>query len=147
MRVHFLGNAANNHYVLAKAMRRQGVDAQLFYQSGGSYQDTPEAEDPEVAHDRPDWVRSYPRQFSLWQQRDRVARELLTEIAQCDIVHAHGVELIWAARTGRPFVWHPFGADLAVWTSYNRDSLVRWKPWPPLPIVPHLLLPLRMRRA
>src|SRR5438477_12189284 len=123
MRVHFLGNAANNHYVLAKAMRRQGVDAQLFYQSGGSYQDTPEAEDPEVAHNRPDWVRSYPRQFSLWQQRDRVARELLTEIAQCDIVHAHGVELIWAARTGRPFVWHPFGADLAVWTSYNRDSL------------------------
>jgi glycosyltransferase involved in cell wall biosynthesis len=147
MRVHFIGNTANNHYVLAKAMRRHGLDVRLFYQSDGSFQDRPEAEDPEVARERPGWLRPYRRQFRLWQQRDHVSAELLAELARCDIIHAHGVELIWAARTGRPFIWHPFGADIAVWTTYNRDALIRWKPWPPLPLLPHLCLPPRMRGA
>jgi len=147
MRVHFLGNIANNHYVLAKAMRRHGVDARLFYQSDGSFQDRPEAEDPELAQARPGWLRPYPRQFRLWQQRHRISPHLLVELAQCDILHAHGVELVWAAHTGRPFVWHPFGADIAIWTTYNRDTLIRWRQWPALPIWPHVSLPPRMRGA
>ena len=147
MRVHFLGNVVNNHYVLVKAMRRHGIDARLFYPGDGLYQDQPEAEDPEVAASRPEWLRPYTRQFQLWQQRDRVSPELLREIGDCDILHAHGVEVVWAARTGKPFVWHPFGVDLAAWTTYNADLLVRWRPWPPVPTPPHFLLPPRMRWA
>jgi glycosyltransferase involved in cell wall biosynthesis len=147
MRVHFLGNVVNNHYVLVKAMRRHGIDARLFYEGDGLKQNRPESEDPGVAVERPDWLRPFRRQFQPWQQRDRVSPELLREIGQCDILHAHGVELVWAARTGKPFVWHPFGVDLSAWTTYNADSLMRWRPWPPLPTPPHFLLPPRMRDA
>ena len=147
MRVHFLANVVNNHYVLVKAMRRHGVDARLFYPGDGLYQDRPESEDPDVGVSRPEWLRPYARQFQLWQQRDRVSPELLREIGECDILHAHGVEIVWAARTGKPFVWHPFGVDLSAWTTYNADLLVRWRPWPPLPTPPHFLLPPRMRWA
>jgi glycosyltransferase involved in cell wall biosynthesis len=147
VRVHFVGNAANNHYVLAKAMRKHGVDARLFYDQDGPTTDLPEMDEPEIARRRPDWLRPYPRQFGLWQQRDWVALDLLREIGDCDILHAHGIELIWAARTGKPFVFHPYGGDFAAWTSYNRDCLIRWRPWPPLPILPHLTLPPKMRWA
>jgi glycosyltransferase involved in cell wall biosynthesis len=147
VRVHFVGNGANNHYVLAKAMRRHGIDARLFYDQSAPTTDLPEMDDPEILRERPDWLRPYPRQFRLWQQRDRVAPDLLREIGNCDILHAHSVELIWAARTGKPFVFHPYGGDFSAWTSFNRDSMIRWRPWPPLPILPHFTLPPKMRWA
>ena len=147
MRVHFVGNVCNNHYVLAKAMRRHGIDARLFYDLDGPVQDLPEMEDPDIADRWPDWLKPYRRQFKPWQQRDRVAPDLLKEIAEGDILHAHGVELIWVARTGKPFIYHPYGGDFAAWTSYNRDALIRWQPRPPLPIVPHFFLPPKMQAA
>jgi glycosyltransferase involved in cell wall biosynthesis len=147
MRVNFVANACNNHYVLAKAMRRHGFDARLFYDLDSFTQDMPEMEDPEVAAAAPAWLRPYHRQFHLWQQRTRVSPALLAELAECDILHAHRVEVVWAARTGRPFVFHPAGSDLAAWTQYTRDTLIGWRNGLPLPIVPHLLLPPAMRWA
>lgn len=147
-RVHFVGNVCNNHYVMAKGLRRIGVDARLFYLADAHPQHFPEAEDPELANGPlPDWIVPVPRQWRMWQQRDRASPDLIAALGQCDILHVHDVGLIWASRTGKPYVWHPYGGDLAVWTSYNRDLLIRMRPFPPLPKLPNFTLPMHMRQA
>jgi glycosyltransferase involved in cell wall biosynthesis len=147
MRVHFVGNVCNDHYILAKAIRRRGIDARLFYDGDAIVQELPESDDPEVAQHPPDWLRPHRRQFKLWQMRYNISQELLRAISDCDILHVHGVELVWAAMTGKPFVWQPYGSDLSTWSHYNRDALIRWHPRPPLPIFPHFLLPPKMQWA
>jgi len=112
MRVHLVGNVANNHYVLAKALRQIGVDAHLFYDPRRNSHELPESEDPEVLGGRPEWLHPYVRQktkvqaFGVLSQNDR------EQLSKCDLLHVHGAEMTWMTEVGRPYLWHPYGSDL-----------------------------------
>jgi glycosyltransferase involved in cell wall biosynthesis len=118
LRVHFVGNTCNNHYLLAKALRRLGVDAHLFYNVGLHFQTHPVADDPSLATNAPDWLHPYsdadvgPRAF--WQPRPLLQQA----IADCDLIHAEDVSLVWAAQSGKPYVWDPYGYDLNFYSFY-----------------------------
>lgn len=148
MRVNFIGNLANNHYVLAKGLRGLGIDARLYYQSLG-FHSLPQADDPELANGPlPDWLVPVSLQPTRWRQSYYAPPNLRRELAKCDILHAHGPGLIWAAQTGRPFVWHPYGSDLTYLSFHSRELCLSkaggmW----PVGNYPNLLLPLKMRWA
>lgn len=148
MRVNFIGNLANNHYILAKGLRGLGIDARLYYQDNG-FHSLPQADDPELANSPlPDWLVPVGRQYKRWQPSYHMSRELLDELKQCDILHAHGPGLIWAAQTGRPFIWHPYGSDLTYLTAYSRDlCLTKAYGRGPIPNFPNIFLPLKMKWA
>jgi glycosyltransferase involved in cell wall biosynthesis len=111
-RVHFLGNTCNNHYLLAKGLRGLGIDAHLFYNVGLHFQTHPVADDPSFAANPPEWLHPYcdadvgPRAF--WQPRPLLQQA----IADCDLIHAEDVGLVWAAQSDKPYVWDPYGYDL-----------------------------------
>lgn len=148
MRVNFIGNLANNHYVLAKGMRGLGVDARLYYQEAG-YSSLPQADDPELADaPLPSWLVPVEHQYTRWQPSYYISPRLQHELAQCDILHAHGTGLIWAAQTGRPFVWHPYGSDLTYLSVHSRAlCLSKSGGRGPIPNLPNLFLPLKMQWA
>lgn len=151
MRIHFLGNVGNTHFVLARGLREMGIDARLYFNNEGGI-DEPSFEDPSLS-DRslPDWIVRLPRQYQPWQPRWHVAKDVLREIAQCDMIHAHGIGTIWAAMTGRPFIWHPFGGDLTMNMRYHWDQLIRWRKIGPATVpllaVPYVFLPPKMHWA
>jgi glycosyltransferase involved in cell wall biosynthesis len=71
---------------------------------------------------------------------------LLQELSDYDVIHCEDVGLLWAYQTGRPYVWHPYGFDLARFPNwsfrlnhYQIDVLQRFPEW--------LTAPIRYRRA
>ena len=148
MRVNFIGNLANNHYVLAKGVRGLGIDARLYYQSLG-FHSLPQADDPELANGPlPHWLNPVSLEHIRWRQSYYAPPDLRRELAQCDILHAHGPGLVWAAQTGRPFIWHPYGSDLTYLSFHSRElCLSRSGGLWPVRNYPNLLLPWRMRWA
>lgn len=113
MRVHLVSNVCNNHYVIAKYLRRLGVDAHLFYPEWGDLQMQPESEDPEIKANRPDWLHPYgPAQLGR-AAHVSIPEPFRKELFACDVLHVHDLlPLLWAADSGRPYVWHPFGTDI-----------------------------------
>ncbi len=139
MRVHFVENTCNANYVAVKHLRRAGVDAHLFYPCDEHFQKDPISEDAELARSLPDWLHPYTREDLGSNPYLDISPELLKEMGDCDIIHAQDVGLVWAARTGRPYVWQPHGSDLYFkpFYGYWRDRL----PNSPAEVmlVPHLV--------
>ncbi len=111
MRVNFIGNTCNNHYVLARYLRELGVDAHLYYNGKAALQCWPQSEDPELEQEPAPWVHTYRHPEKPFLPLNVVAPALLRELADCDLLHVHGEGLLLAVKTGRPFIWHPFGSD------------------------------------
>jgi glycosyltransferase involved in cell wall biosynthesis len=148
VRVNFIGNLANNHYVLAKGLRSLGVDARLYYQDNG-FHSLPQADDPEIANGPlPDWLVLMKHHYTRWRQSYYLPADFRRELAECDTLHAHGMGLIWAAQTGRPYIWHPYGSDLTYLSFHSRELCLSrgggaWR----VRNYPNLLLPSKMRWA
>lgn len=119
MRVNFVGNLANNHYVLARFLREIGVDAHLFYDARRSIHEQPSSEDPELATRTPHWIHPFEAPKSRLRAGPRLPAPLRAQLADCDVLHVHGPELAWMPEVGKPFVWHPYGGDLFQLTSYH----------------------------
>lgn len=137
MRVHFIGNICNNHYVIAKYLRRIGVDAHLFFYKNASMQEQPGSEDPELLGNPPKWCHAYTDADTGSYPWEGVTPGFLETLSKCDLIHAHDYGLIWAAQTNRPYVWHPYGHDLYSWLSFkycNKDfyPAARWLAVPTL---------------
>jgi glycosyltransferase involved in cell wall biosynthesis len=112
LRVHLVGNTCNNHYLIAKGLRRLGVDAHLFHDAGLHWQTHPVADDPHLETDAPDWLHPYRAGDVGPVPFRRAGPVLAARLADCDLVHAEDVGLVWAAQTGRPYVWDPYGYDV-----------------------------------
>lgn len=132
MRVHLVSNVCNNHYVIAKFLRRIGVDAHLYYPEWGDFQMQPESEDPEIRDHRPDWLHPYgPAQIGR-AAHVAIPETFRKELFACDVLHVHDLlPLLWAADSGRPYVWHPFGTDIYIlpFLRAHRDANVEAPDW------------------
>ena len=127
LRVNFLGNTCNNHYSIAKALRRIGVDAHLFYNAGLHWQTHPAADDPDVASEPPEWLHPYSGADEGPHPFRGPTPELAALIADCDLIHAEDVGLVWAAQSGRPYVWDPYGFDMKSY-GFHRYWRTQWNP-------------------
>ena len=118
LRIHLYGNVCNNAYVIAKFLRRHGVDAHLFVERDFNF--LPEHEDPELAQGYPDWIHVTGdlrlRRYGVFD------RAFVRRLGDCDLVHVFYWGPIWARQTGRPFVFQTYGGDLSV-MPFMTDSL------------------------
>ena len=128
LRVAFLGNIANTHYRLARALREDGaVDAHCFVSSSDAPGWRPEADDTHLTAGYPEWVHEgdwVTASSVLRPQRAAVTRELAT----FDLVVASGVGPVFAQYAGRPWVFFVTGADLTV----KPFPLTFWRWYPTL---------------
>jgi len=121
VKVHFIGNICNNHYVLCKALRKLGIDAHLFLTyfdlTHPFSQALPESEDPEIECDYPKWIHkiSVPR----WSPLFPFSLLELKRIAKCDLIHTHGNFAPYVMFLGVPYVIHPYGADLNIYPFFQ----------------------------
>jgi glycosyltransferase involved in cell wall biosynthesis len=115
LRVHLLGNTCNNHFTLARYLRDAGVDAHLFYNADLHWQTLPESEEPSVADDRPEWLHPYGTADAGPTPFAGASPALAAAIGDCDLIQAEDVGLVWAAQSGRPYLWYPYGYDLNVY--------------------------------
>lgn len=113
MRVHFIGNTCNNHYVIVKALRALGMDAHLYLPHAHTVtpQTRPESEDPALLEDGyPPWIHSLAR-VGGWRPLGAFARRDVKKLAACDLVVTHG-EYAWELDGRVPYIVYPHGADL-----------------------------------
>lgn len=142
LRVHFIGNTCNNHYVLAKALRQQGVDAHLFYNAGGHWQTHPAADDDCVVDNAPDWLHPYCAADEGPTPLRGPRAVLARQIADCEVIHAEDIGVIWAAQSGKPYVWDPYGYDMKFY-GFNHYWQQHWHGNHP----ERVLAPLAFRQA
>jgi len=123
MRIHFLGNICNTHYVLAKTLRQQGVDAHLFLSPADLRhpQALPESEEIALSEVYPSWIHIMPRRSCMhpvWE----VPKAFREQVMDCDIVHTNGTLAPYVSGGRVPYVIHPFGGDFFV----HPFNLKRW---------------------
>lgn len=148
MRVNLYGNVANTMYMLAKYLRLKGIEARLIISREDAARESrysPFWEDPELG-DLPEWVHCVEsiHLFHYWMPQ---GKELVHQLADCDIIQVSGLGPVWASRTGNPFVFFASGGDFNViplmktgtvkqrmWTylqrrALHRADLVLYGPW------------------
>jgi glycosyltransferase involved in cell wall biosynthesis len=130
LRVNLYGNVCNNAYVIAKYLRRHGVDAHLFLERGFPWM--PHHDDPDLEGRYPDWIHMVAD--LRWRRYGLFDSSFVRQLAECDVVHTFYWGPIWARQTGRPFVFQSYGGDLR-YMPFMTDS------------VPHRLLAARQRRG
>ncbi len=118
LRVNLYGNVSHTAYVLAKCLRRSGVDAHLFVERGFPW--LPEYEDPELKNNYPAWI--HLTGDLRWRRYGLFDREFVRRLGECDLIHTFYYGPIWARKTGRPFVFQTYGGDLSV-LPFMTDSL------------------------
>jgi|GEM_PF-5216518 len=127
MRVHFIGNVCNNHYVLAKGLRSIGVDAHLFLIPSDLIhsQTLPESEDGKLLHaGYPEWIHVIKRTSHVhhpWA----IPGKWIDFISQCDVIHTHGTMAPYIMHCRTPYIIHPFGGDFFKHPFHSANS--KWK--------------------
>lgn len=114
MRIHLLNNLLNSHYFFARALRKVGVEAHLYFDSGSDITGRPESDDASLAGNYPDWIHEHSLQNRppTGDPYDPPPLHFMQEISNCDLLHAADVSLVWAMYTGKPYIWYPYGRDL-----------------------------------
>jgi len=133
MRINFIGNVCNNAYMIAKFLRKKGIDAHLFVLKPYHPQYLPESEDPELLKGYPSWIEIIDSNKFRWTQpflRHPVyEKKLLERLSKCDIVHAFDWGPAYALFSGRPFIVQACGSELnsfpfvKLMPDFTRDSL------------------------
>ncbi len=108
MRIALLGNLANTAYAYTKALRNEGLKADVFITEKERKQVTtyPEWEDPEINSINSNWIHYY-------EQRNPISLfQTMTKLRSYDLIHAFGLPNIYCQFLGRPLITHALGADL-----------------------------------
>lgn len=136
MRVGLVGNVCNNHYVLAKALRKKGVDAHVYFPDG-VLQQSPYSEDSELLDQHVDWLHPFKPESNRLLGPYSPPDGLLNELKGFDLLHAHAEGLLWAAESGTPYIFHPHGID------FVKFPFLRWTK----KTFPYVRNPLTMRAS
>jgi glycosyltransferase involved in cell wall biosynthesis len=111
LRVNFLGNICNYGYVIAKLLRRRGIEARLWFNHTEDIRYRPEAEDPELKEGYPEWITSF--HLPKWRYRffAKQTWNLLHALGDCDVIHTTQNGPLYAMLTRRPYVFTNSGVD------------------------------------
>jgi glycosyltransferase involved in cell wall biosynthesis len=108
LRINLYGNVCNNAYLVAKFLRRRGVDAHVFIERGFPW--LPHHDDPELESRYPEWIHLVGD--LRWRRYGLFDRAFVRRLGECDLIHTFYWGPIWARKTGRPFVFQSYGGDL-----------------------------------
>lgn len=108
MRVALLGNLCNTAYVFAKALRKKGLDADVFITKKERTQIAayPEWEDPHIKSDQVPWIHYYDQRNPL------DLAQTSFKLREYDLLHAFGIPNTYCQFLGKPLLVHALGADL-----------------------------------
>ncbi|EAY29761.1 glycosyltransferase [Microscilla marina] len=114
MKIAFLGNVANNFYVIVKALRQHSdIDAHLYLGKTVDYQERPENEDPELKNNYPTWIHSYEN----WDAKNLLKfwdKKLPKELSTYDAVVLSSVYVGLAPSIKTQTIFFVTGGDLTV---------------------------------
>ncbi len=114
LRVAFLGNIANTHFRLARALREgAGIDAHVYVSDSDAPAWRPESDDPSLAGDLPPWVHQGDW-VNPWTVLNPGSAPIVKSLARYDLVVVSGLGPIFAQHAGRPWAFLATGADLTV---------------------------------
>jgi len=113
MKVNLYGCNANMAYLIAKFLRRKGIEADVFV-------DRP----PLFNCNLPSWEEGENRVLPPWVKFVDVdlkriihgakERKFLKNLADCDMIHTIGEAGIWPSFTKRPYLYWSYGFDLDI---------------------------------
>lgn len=116
MRINLIGNVCNYEYVLAKYLRKKGIDAHLFIIKPYHKQYLPESDDPELANGYPDWIEVIDANHFCWSfpfiKHPAYELRLLKKLNDCDIIHASDWGVAYAQFCKKPFTFYCTGAEI-----------------------------------
>jgi len=148
LRLLLYGNTCNVNYVIAKYVRRAGVDTQLLVDSTVLLH-RPESEDPALRGNYPEWIRDIGEidfeRLLLFPGR---RHELVGLLSDCDALIVSGFAPVVAQWTGKPYVFAGYGGDFDLYASreYPRMAARQAIPRNPLKGVAHVALALWLNR-
>lgn len=133
--VHFF-NINNNAYIIAKFLRRKGIEAEIIVDRGDFLHGMPsweeEIDDDMSKGDRlnleeqtkwtpPDWVK-YVEKGKYLGRYGLYSFKLIQMLREYDILHAYTMAPIWAQFVGRPYVANSTGSDLDILAFENNHK-------------------------
>ncbi len=108
MRILYVGNVANVGYMVAKEMRKIGVDVDLLMHKNPVIEQDPNKQDPELKNSYPTWIHFYDKTLPTW--RLDVIKKMRDK--NYKLIYAHYGLVIFAYLSRRPFIAQPLGNDL-----------------------------------
>ena len=116
MKINIIGNTNNRGFLLAKSLRKKGIDARLFIIKPFHIQYLPESVDPVLANGYPDWIQVIKAKHFCknipFLMHPFFEIKLLKELSNCDIIHAFEWGSAYAQFCKRPFLFHATGGDI-----------------------------------
>jgi len=119
MKILHVGNLCNNSYVMAKFLRRKGIEADLLLYSDSIIGlSDPEWEDEELSNGYPSWIKIIerpPAPVTTNRQRFELLRsyvERFSMMRRYDLIHASCMAPIFVQFCFRPYVAHCMGSDI-----------------------------------
>jgi glycosyltransferase involved in cell wall biosynthesis len=123
MKVHLYGNILNNSYYLTIALRKKGIDAEMFLDDSSALpQDYPWWEDSELSQSNlPSWIHYYKVKPNFMFPQP-ILKQLIKDFSHCDVALVCGWGPIIAYRAKVPYLFHSYGSDLNV-TAFKEGIL------------------------
>lgn len=121
MKILFAGNVANNGYMEARLMRKNGFDAYVLLEKNPPQNYDPLRFDPNL-NNYPDWVLFYDKNKSSWKI------DILKIMRSFDIIQGHYDQVIFGFFSRKPLVSQIVGSDLTELAITNsiRGRLLRF---------------------
>ena len=114
MRIAFYGNVCNNHYQIAKALRKYSdFDVHVYIDDNADPQQLPESDDPELLNDYPSWIHK-KRLVRLSDKLFPWRAPLVDELSEYDLVVVSGIGPMFAQFCDTPVAFLSAGADLTM---------------------------------
>ena len=113
MKINLYCSNANMAYLIAKFLRRKGIEADVFVDRT-----------PDFKCNLPSWEEGRSKELPSWVKlvdvdlkrmvHGRNERRFLKQLSDCDLIHTIGEAGIWSSFTKKPYLYWSYGFDLDI---------------------------------
>ncbi|MFC1674300.1 glycosyltransferase [Candidatus Omnitrophota bacterium] len=122
MKVNLYGSNANMAYLIAKFLRRKGIESYVYVDKNPRFECNLPLWEEGGSQELPPWVKFVSVDLRRLMLRGRRERRFLREFSECDIIHTIGESGIWASFTNKPYLYWSYGFDLDI-LPFKRGSI------------------------
>ncbi len=114
MKINLYGSNANMAYLIAKLLRRKGLESNVFVDENPLFESNLPYWEEGNTEQLPSWVKFINVDLKRIVVRGHAERKFLNELSECDIIHTIGESAIWAYFTRTPYLYWSYGFDLDI---------------------------------